>query len=120
MDTSSEYVEDPNLVGAVVYMAPEFFDEDEPVYKKDVDVWAFGCVAYELFHLKRLFPGSKIAIQVRNVCNDKRESFSDDFPVELQQLIVDCTKKNPKERLPISDVVNRITKIKDSIGNLNG
>ena len=72
MATSSIYAKDSEVIGAVVYMAPEFFKLNEPEYKKSADIWAFGCVVFELLHLKRLFAGTRYPIQLNNVCNDIR------------------------------------------------
>ena len=96
-------------------MAPEFFKAKKPEYKKSVDIWAFGCVVFELLHFKRLFAGANYPIQLSNVCNDIRRPFEDDCPDKLKQLVIDCTKKEPKERLSVAEVVDRITQIKDSI-----
>ena len=111
------YAQDSQLTGAAVYMAPEFFQESKPKYKKSVDIWAYGCVVFELLHFKRLFPGENRFIQFANVCNDKRQPFEDDCPDELKQLVIDCTKKEPKERLSVNEVVDRITQIKDSVSD---
>ena len=109
------YAQDSKVIGAVVYMAPEFFKAKKPEYKKSVDIWAFGCVVFELLHFKRLFTGANYFIQLNNVCNDKRQPFEDECPEEMKQLVIDCTKKEPKERLSVDEVVDRITQIKDSI-----
>ena len=109
------YAQDSKVIGAVVYMAPEFFKGKKPEYKKSVDIWAFGCVVFELLHFKRLFTGANYPMQLSNVCNDIRRPFEDDCPEELKQLVIDCTKKEPKERLGVDEVVDRITQIKDSI-----
>ena len=111
------YAQDSELTGAAVYMAPEFFKESKPKYKKSVDIWAFGCVVFELLHFKRLFTGANYFIQANNVRNDKRQPFEDDCPDELKQLVIDCTKKEPKERLSVDEVVDRISKISDSVSH---
>ena len=85
-------------------MAPEFFMR-KPEYKQSVDIWAFGCVVYELLHFKRLFFS----------LSQEREDFDDNCPAELKQLVTNCTKRKPKERLTTSEVVTQITKIRDSI-----
>ena len=120
METSSAYAQDSRLIGAVVYMAPEFFEKNKPEYKKDVDIWSFGCVVFELLHLKRLFAGSNYPHQLNNVCNDIRRPFEDHCPEELEQLVIDCTKKSPKERINVNEVVARITQIRDSISDSPG
>ena len=115
LETSSMYAQDSKVIGAVVYMAPEFFKGKKPEYKKSVDIWAFGCVVFELLHFKRLFAGANYPIQLSNVCNDIRRPFEDDCPDELKQLVIDCTKTKPKERLGVDEVVSRITQIRNSI-----
>ena len=94
LETASEYIEDTRLIGTAVYMAPEFFKKDPTTkkiqYKANVDIWAFGCVVYELVHFKRLFTGSGFAPQL-DVINDTRQPFEDHCPVELKQLVNDCT-----------------------------
>ena len=109
------YAQDSKVIGAVVYMAPEFFKLNEPEYKKSADIWSFGCVVFELLHFKRLFAGTRYPVQLNNVCSDIRRPFEDECPEELKQLVIDCTKKEPKERLSVDEVVDRITQIKDSI-----
>ena len=110
-----KYAQDSEVIGAAVYMAPEFFKANKPKYKKSVDIWAFGCVVFELLHFKRLFAGANYPIQLKNVCDDIRRPFEDDCPDKLKQLVIDCTKKEPKERLSVDGVVDRITQIKGSI-----
>ena len=117
LETSSMYAQDLKEMGAVVYMAPEFFEADKPKYKKSVDIWSFGCVVFELLHFKRLFAGTRYPVQLNNVCNDIRRPFEDDCPEELKQLVIDCTKKEPKERLTVNEVVERITQIRDAIND---
>ena len=74
-----------------------------------------GCFLPELLHFKRLFSGANYPIQLNNVCNDIRRPFEDDCPEELKQLVINCTKKEPKERLSVDEVVDRITQIRDSV-----
>ena len=81
----------------------------DPVYKKSVDVWSYGCVVFELIHFKRLF-----------FPNGERDDFDENCPAELKQLVTDCTKSKPKERLTTGEVVNQITKIRDSITGVTG
>ena len=89
-------------------MAPEFFMR-KPDYKQSVDIWAFGCVVFELLHFKRLF-----------FPNGERDDFDENCPAELKQLVTDCTKSKPKERLTANEVVTQITKIRDSITGVIG
>ena len=89
-------------------MVPEFLMR-KPEYKQSVDIWAFGCVVFELLHFKQLF-----------FANGERKVFDDNYPAELKQLVADCTKFKPKERLTASEVVTQITEIRDSITGFTG
>lgn len=43
-----------NFPGTVNYMSPEIIKEDRN-YTNKIDVWALGCVIYELITLEKLF-----------------------------------------------------------------
>jgi NIMA (never in mitosis gene a)-related kinase len=46
------------MVGTPYYMSPEMY-ENKP-YTHKSDIWALGCILYELCTLKRAFEGSNI------------------------------------------------------------
>lgn len=48
-----------SIVGTPSYLPPEIC-QDKP-YNKKVDVWALGCVLYEMCTLKPAFRGSSVA-----------------------------------------------------------
>lgn len=43
-----------NIPGTTNYMSPEII-KGQKDYTNKIDVWAFGCVVYELFKLEKLF-----------------------------------------------------------------
>jgi serine/threonine protein kinase len=45
---------DNKLTGTTIYMAPELVDGEE-AYTAKIDIWAFGCVLYEIVCLKSAF-----------------------------------------------------------------
>lgn len=46
--------------GTTCYRAPELLC-DSPIYTNKVDIWAFGCIAYEVLTGKRAFSGDQSA-----------------------------------------------------------
>jgi len=46
------------MVGTPYYMSPEMY-ENKP-YTSKSDIWALGCILYELCTLKRAFEGANI------------------------------------------------------------
>lgn len=51
------------VIGTPYYLSPELC-EDRP-YNRKSDVWALGCVLYELCTLKRAFDGNSLPALVR-------------------------------------------------------
>ena len=56
-----------------------------------------------------------VRIKLWNLNFSQQKKGEDVCPEELKQLVIDCTKKEPKERLSVDEVVDQITQIKDSI-----
>jgi NIMA (never in mitosis gene a)-related kinase len=51
------------MIGTPYYVSPELLLENGYSYKSDV--WAIGCILYELCFLKKAFDGNKM-IQIQN------------------------------------------------------
>lgn len=76
-------------------MSPEIFEQGG--YDSKADIWAAGCVFYELFTRKRLFDGLNYLALIKALEDFKKASFSDsllliygtDFAGEVMGLI-DC------------------------------
>ncbi|KAG6830479.1 hypothetical protein H0H92_000486 [Tricholoma furcatifolium] len=61
--------------GTLYYMAPELFNEEtDPSNTKATDVYAWGCVAYEIFTGAVPFARFKAASVRNHVCSGERES----------------------------------------------
>ena len=92
-------------MGTAAYMAPE--QAKGKVADKRADVWAFGCVLYEMLTGRRTFDGDDISKVMAGVI--KSEPEWDALPTELPPALVTylrrCLQKDPKERIrDIGDV----------------
>ena len=89
------------ILGTAAYMSPEQARGRE-VDKRE-DIWAFGCVLYEMVTGKRAFAGENTADILAAVV--KTEPDLTRAPVKVRRLLRRCLEKDPKDRLrDIGDV----------------
>jgi len=86
------------IVGTAGYMSPEQA-RGKPVDKRS-DIWAFGCVLYEMLSGKRAFDGDDAAVVLASVIKTEPEwaALPRDLPVPILTLVRSCLEKNPNER----------------------
>ncbi|HEU4720456.1 MAG TPA: protein kinase [Gemmatimonadaceae bacterium] len=87
------------IVGTPQYMSPEQL-YGEPVDRR-ADVWAFGCLVYEMLTGKYAFPGGSFfevadAIRIRD---PDWSALPHGIPDALRRLLMRCMKKSPADRL---------------------
>ncbi len=87
------------LLGTVGYMAPEQVRGQQADARSDI--FAFGCVLFEMLTGKRAFKGDS-AIETMNAILKEEPSEPDvsgaKIPSELDRLVRHCLEKNPAER----------------------
>jgi serine/threonine-protein kinase len=87
------------LLGTAAYMSPEQA-RGQPVDKR-ADIWAFGCVLYELVTATRAFEGNTfsdtLAAVLRSEPNLDRVPAT--VPVAVRRLLAQCLHKDPTRRL---------------------
>jgi Tol biopolymer transport system component len=87
------------LLGTAAYMSPEQA-KAKPVDRR-ADIWAFGCVLYEMLTGTRAFQGDSVAdalaAVIRNVPDWSRLPAA--TPMRIRVLLQRCLQKDPKQRL---------------------
>src|SRR5439155_21882688 len=68
---------------------------------KRADIWAFGCVLFEMLTAKRPFAGEDITDTLANVLKSDLDwqTLSPSTPAALSRLLRRCLEKDPKRRL---------------------
>ena len=82
------------IVGTLPYMAPEQL-QGKPADARS-DIFAFGCVLYEILSGKRAFPGSNSASIIAGIL--EHEPAPLDLQLPLQRVISTCLTKDPDQR----------------------
>jgi eukaryotic-like serine/threonine-protein kinase len=87
------------LLGTAAYMSPEQA-EGRPADKRS-DVWAFGCVLYEMLTGKRAFVGMDVRHTLMAVLTREPEwkVLPADTPIQITKLLRRCLQKEHKRRL---------------------
>ncbi|NOT33004.1 MAG: protein kinase, partial [Candidatus Eisenbacteria bacterium] len=88
------------IVGTFLYMAPEQLEGRETDVRSDL--WAFGCVLYEMLTGRRAFEGKSQASLIGSIMNSEPAhilTFAPLTPPQLQALVGACLTKDPDERI---------------------
>jgi len=83
------------MIGTAPYMSPEQARGQK--VDKRTDVWAFGCVLYEMLAGRRAFAGENSAATVAAIVHD--EPSWEGVPPFVRPLLQRCLEKNPARRL---------------------
>jgi tRNA A-37 threonylcarbamoyl transferase component Bud32 len=86
------------ILGTAAYMAPE--QARGKAVDKRADIWAFGCVLYEMLTGKPPFPGETITDVIAAVVKNEPDwsRLPSDTPANLRRLLRRCLRKDPQER----------------------
>jgi Tol biopolymer transport system component len=87
------------IVGTFQYMSPEQLEGRETDARSDI--WAFGCVLYEMATGKRAFDGSTQASLISSIMRDQPRAMSEIAPMSpasLERLVRQCLAKDATER----------------------
>jgi serine/threonine protein kinase len=101
------------IVGTAAYMSPEQA-RGKPIDKRS-DIWAFGCVLYELLTARRAFEGKTmsdtlVSILERDVEWDR---LPNNVPAAIQRMLRRTLEKDPRRRL--HDIADARIEIEDAL-----
>ena len=90
------------ILGTAAYMSPE--QARGRAADKRSDVWAFGCVLYEMLTGRRPFEGDEVSDTLAAVLRSDPawDALPPSLPAPIRSLLEGCLVKNPHER--ISDI----------------
>ena len=87
------------ILGTAAYMSPE--QARGRLLDKRSDVWAFGCVLYEMLTGSRAFPGETVSDTIAAVLGREPDwrALPDDIPDRVRVLLRRCLERDAKRRL---------------------
>jgi serine/threonine-protein kinase len=87
------------VLGTIQYMAPEQLEGREADARSDI--WAFGCLLYEMLSGRRAFEGASPASLISAILRDQPEPVTTVAPVvppALDHVVSTCLAKDPDDR----------------------
>jgi Tol biopolymer transport system component len=86
------------LLGTAAYMSPEQA-RGKPADKR-ADIWAFGCVLYEMLTGRRVFEGDDVSDTIASVLRAEPDwGVLPDVPDSINRLLRRCLEKDSRKRL---------------------
>ena len=87
------------ILGTAAYMSPEQA-KGYPADRRS-DMWAFGCVLYEMLTGRRTFGGDSLSDTIAAVLRGEPDwrSLPDDTPVRIRVLLKRCLQKDSRQRI---------------------
>jgi hypothetical protein len=88
------------ILGTAAYMSPE--QAKGRVADKRTDVWAFGCVLFEMLTGRRAFEGEDVTDTIAAIVRGEPawHALPDDVPEQIRLLIRRCLEKDRRARVP--------------------
>lgn len=87
------------ILGTAAYMSPE--QARGKLVDKRADIWAFGCVLFEMLTARTAFPGDTVSDTIAAIlrADPPWESLPEETPSAIQAIAQRCLEKDPKRRL---------------------
>jgi Tol biopolymer transport system component len=103
------------ILGTAAYMAPE--QAKGKTANKRSDVWAFGCVLFEMLSGRRAFEGDDVSDTLASVLKGEPDwaALPADVPLPVKTLLRGCLSKDPRAR--VADIAAALFVLRNS-GNL--
>ncbi|KAM6938096.1 serine/threonine-protein kinase Nek1 isoform 2-T2 [Lycodopsis pacificus] len=92
-------------IGTPYYLSPEIC-ENKP-YNNKSDIWALGCVLYEMCTLKHAFEAGNMKNLVLKIIRGSYPPVSLHYSQELRSLLALLFKRSPRERPSVSSVLDK-------------
>ena len=91
------------FVGTPYYLSPEIMQKNE--YSFEADIWALGCLLYEMAALQVPFNGSTYIKLYKRVWSGKFKSLPDHFSPALTQMVKKMLNVDQKKRPRINEIL---------------
>jgi serine/threonine protein kinase len=87
------------MLGTPAYMSPEQARAEQP--DRTADIWAFGCVLYEMLTGRQPFAGDTIKDMLGSILNVAPDwnALPKNTPMGIRRLLARCLQKDRKQRL---------------------
>jgi non-specific serine/threonine protein kinase/NIMA (never in mitosis gene a)-related kinase len=103
LDSTKDFAN--TCIGTPYYMSPELFKNKPYSYKSDV--WALGCVLYEMCNLRHAFDAQSINGLAVKILRGSYPPINNIYSKPLRDLITKMLSVKPSSRPTILDILNK-------------
>mmetsp|Transcript_24171 Transcript_24171/g.42950 ORF Transcript_24171/g.42950 Transcript_24171/m.42950 type:complete len:751 (-) Transcript_24171:32-2284(-) len=104
------------MVGTPYYLSPELCEEKP--YNVKSDVWALGCVLYEMCTLRHPFDAQNQGALVLKIIRGSFAPVSTQYSSDLRDMLAGCLSKDYRKRFSIKNILKR-PGVKEKVIGLN-
>lgn len=104
LDSTKDFAN--TCIGTPYYMSPELFKNEPYSYKSDV--WALGCVLYEMCNLRHAFDAQSINGLSVKILKGTYPPINSMYSKGLRDLIGKMLNVKPQQRPTILDILNKM------------
>ncbi|XP_029199657.2 uncharacterized protein LOC114964483 isoform X1 [Acropora millepora] len=98
------------VLGTPYYISPEMCEGKE--YNHKSDVWAMGCILYEMASRQKTFEGSNLPALVNKIMKGQFAPIRGNYSPEFRLLVADILQKDPDHRPDVDELLHeRIPKL---------
>ena len=103
LDGTSDYAK--TCIGTPYYLSPEIC-ENKP-YNNKSDLWAMGCVLYEMATLKHAFQAGSMKNLILKIIRGSYPPINSRYSYDLRNLVTALLRRNPKERPSLESIMRK-------------
>ncbi|CAB4035030.1 serine threonine- kinase Nek8-like, partial [Paramuricea clavata] len=92
-----------SVIGTPSYISPELC-ENQP-YNRKSDIWALGCILYEMITLKRAFEALNLPALVKKILTGAVPPMTGTYSNEIKDLVTSLLNREPDKRPSIKEVL---------------
>lgn len=94
------------VLGTPYYISPEMC-EGKP-YNAKSDVWALGCILYEMASREKTFEGSNLPALVNKIMKGQYKPLSNTYSSQLREMVEKILHRDPEKRPHVEEVLNQV------------
>ncbi|XP_073247991.1 serine/threonine-protein kinase Nek9-like [Porites lutea] len=92
-----------SVVGTPYYMSPEIVQGHK--YNQKSDMWALGCVLYEMLTLRKVFDATNPLRLVSDIVKGQYEEIDSEYSSDMHSLVTILLSQNPDDRPTVAEVL---------------
>ena len=106
------------VTGVLAYQAIELFQGGK--FTTAVDIWALGCILYEMIHYEKLFVNDTedenqlalLSLLMEKIRKHEHQPFNESCPTNVKELILKCIDPEPWKRPTVLELLDESMDLK--------